>query len=49
MIASFFTKISQVRGQITSIRVALDEDDLIQTIVDGIPSSWDTFLYTING
>ena len=48
-VASFFTKISQVRDQLTSIGVVVDEDDLIQTIVDGIPSTWDTFLVVFNG
>ena len=46
--ASFFTKISRVRDQLTSIRVVVDEDDLIQTVVDGLPSSWETFLATVN-
>jgi hypothetical protein len=26
-----------------------DDDDLVQTIVDGLPKSWETFLSSING
>ena len=37
-IASFFTKISQIRDQLASIGVTVDDDDLVQTIVDGLPS-----------
>jgi hypothetical protein len=25
-----------------------DDDDLVQTVVDGLPSSWETFLAKIN-
>ena len=48
-VASFFTKISQVRDQLLSIQVTVDDDDLIQTVVDGFPSSWKTFLAVVNG
>ena len=48
IVASFFTNISHVRDEITSIGVVVDEDDLIQTIVDGIPSSWHTFIVVFN-
>ena len=39
-IYSLFTNISQVRDQLMSIRINVNDDDLIQTVVDGIPSSW---------
>ena len=39
-IASFFTKISQVKDQLASIDVKKDEDDLLQNSIDGLPSSW---------
>ena len=42
-VASFFTKISQVRDQLLAIGVKVDDDDLVQTAVDGLPSSWETF------
>ena len=47
-IASFFTKISQVRDQIISIGVMVDEDDLLQTTIYGIPSTRETFLGEVN-
>jgi hypothetical protein len=43
-VASFFTKISQVRDQLCMIGVEVDDDDLVQTAVDGLPSSWESFL-----
>ena len=36
---SFFTKIKQVRDQLLSIGVTVDDDDLVQTVVNGLPSS----------
>ena len=38
-IASFFTKISQIRDHLATIGVNVDNHDLIQTIVDGLPPS----------
>jgi hypothetical protein len=48
-ISSFFSKISQIRDQRAKIGVAVDVDDLLQTIVDGLPGSWETFLSSVNG
>ena len=48
-VASFFTKISQVRDKLLAICVTVDDDDLVQTVVDGLPSSWETFLVSISG
>ena len=48
-VASFFTKISQVKDQLASIGVETDEDDLLQTAIDGLPASWETFLTAVNG
>ena len=48
-VASLFTKISQVKDQLVRIDVEMDEDDLLQTAIDGIPSSWETFLAVVNG
>lgn len=33
-VASFFTKISQIRDQLTAIGINVDDDDLVQTAVD---------------
>ena len=48
-VSSLFTKISQVRDQLASIGVVVDEHDLLQTAIDGLPSSWETFLAVVNG
>ena len=48
-ISAFFSKIAQTRVQLTTIGIAVDDDDLVQTIVDGIPDSWETFLSSVNG
>jgi hypothetical protein len=48
-ISAFFSKIAQTRDQRATIGVAVDDDDLAQTIVDGLPESWDTFLSSVNG
>jgi hypothetical protein len=48
-ISIFFSKIAQTRDQLASIGVAVDDDDLVQTTVDGLPDSWETFLSSING
>jgi hypothetical protein len=39
-IASFFTMISQIRDQLLVIGVLVDDDELVQTAVDGLPPSW---------
>lgn len=48
-ISEFFTKISQIRDQLQVAGVQVDEDDLIQTVFDGLPSSWETFLSSVTG
>jgi hypothetical protein len=48
-IAAFFSKIVQTRDQLTTIGVVVDDDDLGQTVVDGLPESWGTFLASVNG
>ena len=48
-IASFFTKISQVKDQIASIGMEMDEDDILQTSIEGLPTSWETFLVVVSG
>ena len=40
-VGSFFTKIAQVRDQLIAIGITVDDDDLVQTVVDGLPSSWE--------
>ena len=48
-VGSFFTKIAQVRDQLLAIGITVDDDDLVQTMVDGLPSSWETFMTSVYG
>ena len=45
----FFTKIAQVRDQLSAIGVLVDDDDLVQIVFDGLPSSWEAFLAAVSG
>jgi hypothetical protein len=48
-ISAFFSKIAQTRDQPTIIGIAVDDNDLVQTTVDGLPNSWEIFLSSVNG
>ena len=48
-ISAFFSKIAQTQDQLAAIGVEVDDDDLVQTTVDGLPESWETFLSSVNG
>ena len=47
-VGPFFTKIAQVRDQLTTIGITVDDDDLMQTVGDGLPNSWETFLAPVS-
>ena len=38
-VGSFFMKIAQVRDQLIAIGIFVDDEDLVQTVVDGLPIS----------
>jgi hypothetical protein len=48
-ISTFFSKIAQTRDQLATIGIAVDNDHLVQTAIDGLPESWETFLSSVNG
>jgi hypothetical protein len=48
-IVSFYSKITQIRDQFLVIGVTVDDDDLVQAIFDGLPSSWEAFLSSVGG
>ena len=48
-VGPFFTKIAHVRDQLIAIVIVVDDDDLVQTVVDGILNSWETFLASVSG
>ena len=48
-VGCFFTKFAQVRDQLIAIGIVVDDDDLVQTVVDALPSSWETFMASVSG
>jgi hypothetical protein len=48
-IASFCSRIAQIRNQLLVTGVTVDDDDLVQAIFDGLPSSWENFLSSVSG
>jgi hypothetical protein len=47
--ASFCTRIAQIRDQLFVTGVTVDDDDLVHAIFYGLSSSWETFLSSVNG
>jgi hypothetical protein len=47
--ACFCSRISQINNQLLVTGVIVDNDDLVQTIFYGLPSSWETFLLSVSG
>jgi hypothetical protein len=48
-VASFYSKIAQIRDHLLVTSVTVDDDDLVQGIFHGLPSSWETFLSSVSG
>ena len=48
-VGPFSTNIAQVRDQLTAFGITVDDDDLEQTVFDGLPNSWETFLAIVSG
>jgi hypothetical protein len=48
-VASFFSRIAQIRDQLLVTGVTVDNDDLVQAIFYCLPSSWETFLSIVSG
>ena len=46
---SFFTKISNLKDKLLAIGVSTDDDDLVQTVFDGLSLAWELFLVVVNG
>jgi hypothetical protein len=47
--ASFCSRIAQIIDHLLVTGVPVDNDDLVQTIFYSLPSSWETFLYSVSG
>jgi hypothetical protein len=48
-VASFCSTIAQIRDHLLVTGVIADDDDLVQVIFYGLPSSWETFLSSVSG
>ena len=47
-VATFFSRIAQIRDQLLAIGDKVEDDDLVQTVFDGLPTTWETFLASVN-
>ena len=48
-IASFFSRISQLKEQLLAVGAQIEEDDFIDAAIDGLPDSWAPFIYFVCG
>ena len=48
-VVTFFSRIAQIRDQLLAIGDKVEDDDLVQTVFDGLPTTWETFLASVNG
>jgi hypothetical protein len=48
-VASLCSRIAQIRDQLLVTGVTVDDDDLVQAIFDGLPSSWEASLSSVSG
>jgi hypothetical protein len=48
-VASFCSRIAQIRDHPLVTGVTVDDDDLVQAIFYDLPSSWETFLSSVSG
>ena len=44
-----FTKISNLKAKLLAIGVSTDDDDLVQTVFDGLSPAWEQYLVAVNG
>ena len=43
IVASFFSRISQLKEQLLAVGAQTEEDDFIDAAIDGLPDSWAPF------
>ena len=48
-VASFFSRISQLKEQLLAVGSLTEEDDFIGAAIDGLPDSWAPFISFICG
>lgn len=47
-IATFFMKISQLKDQLLSIGETIDDEELVSTALNGLPTSWESYIQGIS-
>ena len=47
--ASFFSRITQLKEQLSAIAVVTEPDDFIGVAIDGLPDSWSSFIASVSG
>lgn len=47
-VASFFSRIAQLKEQLTNIVAVTEPDDFIGAAIDGLPDSWSSFIASIS-
>jgi hypothetical protein len=48
-VASFFSRITQLKEQLTAIAAMTEPDDFIGAAIDGLPDSWSLFIVFVSG
>ena len=49
IVASFFSRISQLKEQLLVVGALTEEDDFVGAAIDGLPDSWSSFISSICG
>ena len=49
IVASFFSRIAQLKEQLTAIATVTEPDDFIGVAIDGLPDSWSSFIGSASG
>ena len=49
IVASFFSRIAQLKEQLSAIAAMTEPDDFIGATIDGLPDSWSSFIGSVSG
>ena len=49
IVASFFSRVTQLKEQLSAIAAATEPDDFIGAAIDGLPDSWSPFIASVTG
>ena len=48
-VASFFSRIAQLKEQLAAIVAVTETDDFVGATIDGLPDSWSPFIASVSG